>query len=350
MTQVSRLFARLFICLTIIDFSIYQSNGNCKEHCSDSAFGILQDKNCWCSDIAPSEDSRVSTSKCDDNCPGFPSDSCGNSDEGYYAYIQLGEPSGTASASSTSSTSTSSSSTSSDDSVSSTSSAFSQFHLLTRKTSSTSDSTTTSDSSVVETQTHDGQVTTVTVGGSDATSAADSGSSTQQADSDSGLDGGSIAGIVVGVVGGLALIIAAVVFFLAKKRQRDNEDGYQGNSVDGRQSKGSQMSYANIADNHSHTLSAGSSNAPHRMPTFTDNRLNTGAVLYPNGHRNSDVSLQDNEDYSRPVLRVRLYSSLISAVLTVASLPTPTDSIITMHRIFLCTVFTRTLHGEAAVL
>jgi cell wall integrity and stress response component len=156
---------------------------------------------------------------------------------------------------------------------------------------------TTTHSSITETQTHGGVVTTITVDSSSATSAADSNTSTQDGDSDSGLSGGSIAGIVVGVLGGVALIVAAVIFFLAKRRQNDASNYTAG--IDGRQSKGSQMSYANLGDNHSHTLSNGSS-IPARLPTFTDNRLNTGAML----RRDSDISLQDNEDYSRPVLRV----------------------------------------------
>ncbi|KAL4941595.1 hypothetical protein BDV06DRAFT_194147 [Aspergillus oleicola] len=271
------------------NFSIYQSNGNCEDHCSGSAFAILMDKNCWCSDIAPNDDSTVDTSKCNDDCPGFPDDSCGNQDDGYYAYIQIGSPSGTASASSTS-TSTSSKTTSTDDSTST--------------TDSDSDTETPTTTSFTSIETHGNQVTTVTVeGSSEPTSAAESSSNTQSEDgSGGGISGGSIAGIVVGVVGGIALVVAAIIFFLAKRR-RDNQENYQGNSTDGRQSKGSNMSYANFGDNHSHTLSNGSS-GPQRMPTFTDNRLNTGAVLYPNGRRDSDVSLQDNEDYSRPVLRL----------------------------------------------
>ncbi|KAL4954092.1 hypothetical protein BDW69DRAFT_144845 [Aspergillus filifer] len=271
------------------NFSIYQSNGNCEDHCSGSAFAILMDKNCWCSDIAPNEDSTVDTSKCSDDCPGYPDDSCGNADDGYYAYIQIGSPSGTASASSTS-TSTSSKTTSTDDSTTTT-------------TDSDTDSETSTTTTFTSVETHGNQITTVTVeGSSEPTSAAESSSDTQTEDSDSGgISGGSIAGIVVGVVGGIALVLAAIIFFLAKRR-RDNGKNYQGNSIDGRQSKGSNMSYANLGDNHSHTLSSGS--GPQRMPTFTDNRLNTGAVLYPNGHRDSDVSLHDNEDYSRPVLRL----------------------------------------------
>jgi cell wall integrity and stress response component len=49
----------------------------------------------------------------------------------------------------------------------------------------------------------------------------------------------------------------------------------------------------------------GSGNSPARSgTTFTDRRMKTNTVLYPNGARDSSVSLQDNEDYSRPVLRV----------------------------------------------
>ncbi|CEL02959.1 hypothetical protein BJX68DRAFT_234963 [Aspergillus pseudodeflectus] len=266
------------------NFSIYQSEGNCQEHCSGSAFGILLDKNCWCSDIAPNDATNVDTSECDDECPGYPADTCGNAADELYGYIQLGNPSGTATAPSSSTTRSSTSSTTSDSST-----------------------TTTSHSTSIET--HDGQVTTITIGGSDSTAAADSANGSDNDDGGSGISGGTIAGIVVGVVGGIALIVAAIIFFLAKRRQRsDSPDGSQSGTIDGRQSKGSQMSYAGakgmFGDNHSHTLSNGSSHTPQRMPTFTDNRLNTGAVLYPNGRRPSDVSLQDNADYSRPVLRL----------------------------------------------
>ncbi|KAL2868532.1 uncharacterized protein BJX67DRAFT_379911 [Aspergillus lucknowensis] len=252
------------------NFSIYQSEGNCQDHCSRSAFGILLDKNCWCSDIAPNKATNVDVSRCDDGCPGFPSDMCGNAADELYAYIQLGNPSGTATAPSTSSTSSTSSTT------------------LTTTSSSTTETgaTTTADSS--------------------PTSAADS-SNQSEGGGSSSISGGTIAGIVVGVVGGVCLIVAAIIFFLAKRRSRPNSPD-PSETMDGRQSKGSQMSYTGakgmFSDNHSHTLSNGSSLTPQRMPTFTDNRLNTGAVLYPNGRRNSDVSLQDNEDYSRPVLRL----------------------------------------------
>ncbi|TQB67961.1 hypothetical protein MPDQ_004286 [Monascus purpureus] len=104
----------------------------------------------------------------------------------------------------------------------------------------------------------------------------------------SGLSGGGIAGVVIGCVGGVALILAAVGFYIAKRRSRSRDTSYAGSVQnmlpDGRQT--------------------GSSSTTMRMPTFTDNRLKTDTILFPNGRRDSSVSLQDNEDYSRPVLRL----------------------------------------------
>ncbi|KAI9372570.1 hypothetical protein BJX61DRAFT_552781 [Aspergillus egyptiacus] len=258
------------------NFSIYQSNGNCQEHCSGSAFGILQGKNCWCSDIAPNKQTNADLTDCSDGCPGFPDDSCGNAAKGLYAYVQLGTPSGTASVSSSTTTSSTKDST-----------------TKTEETKTTS-STTSTFSSVVET--HGGQVTTITAGDPGATSGAGSDNQSDD-DSESGVSGGAIAGIVVGVVGGIALIVAAIIFFLAKRRQQSEPPDSP--------MKGAPMGYApgTSSDTHSHTLSNGSS-IPARLPTFTDSRLNTGTLLYPNGRRSSEVSLQDNEDYSRPVLRL----------------------------------------------
>jgi cell wall integrity and stress response component len=166
----------------------------------------------------------------------------------------------------------------------------------------TTTSPTTTQSQVVETVA--GEIKTVTVPNSKATST----SSPELAEKNSGgssLSAGAIAGVVVGSIGGLAAILAIIFFvFFAKRQSRSNspDPSVQNVLLDGRNSKGSQMSFMKGAysDNHSHTLSAGSS----RLPTFTDNRLKTDTVLYSGGRRDSDVSLQDNEDYSRPVLRV----------------------------------------------
>ncbi|KAB8233136.1 hypothetical protein ETB97_003603 [Aspergillus alliaceus] len=269
------------------NISVYQSNGLCTDHCNaDYAFGILQGKSCWCSNIAPNKATNVGTAKCDTGCPGYPDDSCGDASKGVFAYVQMNlhAPSGTATVSSSESTSTESSTKSLDSS----------------KTTETSPSTTASQ--VVETVA--GEVKTVTVANPKSTSTSSAELSQKNSDGSS-LSGGAIAGIVIGAIGGLAALIAIIFLLFFKKRQsRSNSPDPSVSNVllDGRNSKGSQMSFMKGAysDNHSHTLSAGSS----RLPTFTDNRLKTDTVLYPSGRRDSEVSLQDNEDYSRPVLRL----------------------------------------------
>ncbi|BFZ54623.1 Cell wall integrity and stress response component 4 [Savitreella phatthalungensis] len=70
--------------------------GACTQTCSGFAFAILQASVCWCSNFAPG--STVSSSTCDEGCPGFPSDNCGSSANGAYAYYQLAQPLGTSSA------------------------------------------------------------------------------------------------------------------------------------------------------------------------------------------------------------------------------------------------------------
>ncbi|KAL4896045.1 hypothetical protein BDV59DRAFT_126600 [Aspergillus ambiguus] len=263
--------------------SIYQSNGLCTTQCSsDYAFGIVQGNECWCSNIAPNKATNVDVSKCDEECPGYPDDSCGSTSDALYGYIAMDghNPSGTATAPSSSSTSTSS-----------------------KSDSPTGDATTTGKTAV---ETQGGVVKTITVPNSQPTSTSTSGPSSS--DDGSNLSGGAIAGVVVGSLGGCAAI-AAVIFLviLARRRQRSPspDPSVQNILVDGRNSKSSQMSFMRgFSDNHSHTLSAGSSTSPGRLPTFTDNRMKTDTVLFPNGRRNSEVSLQDNEDYSRPVLRL----------------------------------------------
>ncbi|KAE8377204.1 hypothetical protein BDV26DRAFT_218150 [Aspergillus bertholletiae] len=267
--------------------SVYQSNGLCTDTCNaDYAFGILQGKSCWCSDIAPNKATNVATSKCDTGCPGYPDDSCGSASDGVFAYIQMNEhsPSGTATVSSSTSTSTTSSTT-----------------TTSSDSSKTTEAPTTTASQSVETVA--GEIKTITVPNAKPTSS--SAGMSEKESSGSGLSGGAIAGVVIGSIGALAAIIAILFLIFFKKRQARSTSpspSVSNGLLDGRNSKSSQMSIANrtFSDTHSHTLSAGSS----RLPTFTDTRLKTDTVLYAGGRRDSDVSLQDNEDYSRPVLRL----------------------------------------------
>lgn len=79
---------------------IYNSNGACQTQCQgEYAFAIVQWQSCWCSNYVPAD--QGDTSSCNQQCPGYPDESCGNENQGMYGYIALGRaPSGTFGASS----------------------------------------------------------------------------------------------------------------------------------------------------------------------------------------------------------------------------------------------------------
>lgn len=164
----------------------------------------------------------------------------------------------------------------------------------------TGSETTTTGDVVKETTAAGGQVKTITVSAPSATSALEV-SGAEATSSSSGLSGGSIAGIVIGVIGGLALIGALIfLVFLYRRRARATSPVASQDMTD-RTSQGSSFVRGVFPQGHSHDLS-GSSTLGRNHQAFTDNRMKSN--IYPNGDRGSSVSLQDNEDYSRPVLRV----------------------------------------------
>lgn len=75
--------------LNLLVSDTYQSNGACEQTCADYALGVLQGKKCWCTNVAPSESSRKSTSDCSTGCPGYPDDSCGSASKGVFAYVKI---------------------------------------------------------------------------------------------------------------------------------------------------------------------------------------------------------------------------------------------------------------------
>ncbi|KAK3105504.1 hypothetical protein LTR53_018307, partial [Teratosphaeriaceae sp. CCFEE 6253] len=83
-------------------FNIYQSNGACKTQCQDQyAFAVVQYQSCWCSNYIPAD--QQSTGNCNQDCPGYPAEQCGNESNGLYGYIPLyRHPRGTAGGSSSS--------------------------------------------------------------------------------------------------------------------------------------------------------------------------------------------------------------------------------------------------------
>ncbi|KAI6903253.1 hypothetical protein KC334_g7266, partial [Hortaea werneckii] len=91
---------------------IYNSYGSCTKQCGDYAFAIVQWQDCWCSNYAPAN--QQSVGDCDQDCPGYPANKCGNEDKGLYGYLPISgnEPSGTAGSGSSSEASSTSASTS----------------------------------------------------------------------------------------------------------------------------------------------------------------------------------------------------------------------------------------------
>jgi cell wall integrity and stress response component len=147
-----------------------------------------------------------------------------------------------------------------------------------------------------------GEVKTITVSGSSSTAGADSASANTGDATSSKLSGGSIAGIVIGVLGGIALVGALIfLIFFYRKRARAVSPIPSQDMADNRTSRGSSFMRGFFPQGEG----AGGPIPTRSGTTFTDNRMKTNTVLYPNGARESSVSLQDNEDYSRPVLRVR---------------------------------------------
>ncbi|EED17543.1 ER membrane protein Wsc4, putative [Talaromyces stipitatus ATCC 10500] len=284
--------------------NIYQSNGACNSLCtSDYAFAVLQGQNCWCSNYIPA--STVNVTECNSGCPGYPDDLCGNPAKGLFGYIAMSnhKPSGTATGRiDTTSTGTASSSSS-----------------TTSSGTSTSSETSTTIAPTISIQTIAGQPVTITV--SNSPSATSSSASSDH--KSSSLSGGAIAGIVIGSLVGVGALAAFILwfFFFGRRGNSDisekpgspnggNDGSIAGGTIDTRrQSRGSQMSFmrnfmgpAGPADHEVSPTSPNDYLNPNQA--FIDNRMKKDAVLYPNGDRLSAVSLRDDEDYSRPVLRL----------------------------------------------
>lgn len=256
-------------------YDTFQSHGECQKTCSkDYVFAILQENECWCSDAAPGDTTDVDD--CDNDCPGYPFETCGNIDEGLFAYIQLnGRPSTTIGSPTT----------------------------TTSSTTDTSTSATPTDD--------DGSATTTATDGPTSTSGSGSDGETETGKGDS-ISGGAIAGIVIGSIAAVAIIAALLWFFCIYRRRNQPKDDNLSTSFFERPVprplfQGTLGPRDAALGNHNAHKSNASFHPPGptqrlSVPAFTDSRLNSN--LYPNGSRLSNVSLHDHQDYSRPVLRL----------------------------------------------
>ncbi|KAI2635060.1 hypothetical protein GGS21DRAFT_90690 [Xylaria nigripes] len=298
---------------SVTNSSIYQSNGLCHDFCIDKfAFAIVQETNCWCSDLVPEKSAQVATGECNTSCPGWPPDTCGA--DGLYGYIALGRlPSGTGDGGSSSPTSTGQTSTSTVD----TSSVVTSATHSTLSTSLTSiistpgDSTTTkptdngatptTPNTTVKTVTAGGTVglETVTVTPIPAGESGDKSSSTQA------LSAGATAGIAVGAIAGVT-VIAVLAIFYHRRKKRELEEELASRSQSHLSGSMGIMStptttMASVWDGENTSGRRSSRMMAHdpRMDPFSTNIYGR----FENKSRESINTLQDNQDYSRKVLR-----------------------------------------------
>ncbi|EEP78901.1 predicted protein [Uncinocarpus reesii 1704] len=166
--------------------------------------------------------------------------------------------------------------------------------FLTIKSSSATTEPTTSQTPVVSTETVPGGIATITIPNSFPSH------TTEPSRGAQGLNGGEIAGIVIGTLAGVGLLVVAA-FFLYRWHQR-KQPAPQDPDADFLNPYFERPVPTPIF----HPPRQGPNNkripATLTVPSSSDTRLKNG--IYANGGRRSNISLQDNQDYSRPVLRL----------------------------------------------
>ncbi|KAK9374994.1 uncharacterized protein V1513DRAFT_57229 [Lipomyces chichibuensis] len=298
----------------------YQTQSYCQGLCTpmgDSVLGLTNGGDCWCGNAIPS--GKVDSSYCNVPCNGYGLDDCGG--YGYYTVFLTGvgtlkNPNALTSSSSVGESATSTSTSSSTSSVTSSESSSSSDVMSTPDGQSTtidSSSFTTSTSgqsiATATTSVTTGLTVTTTVsasqsstGGANSASAGSSSANSGNSRPSHGISGGGIAGIVIGVIAGLA-IIAALVFFIRRRRRNNNDDDWS----DYHGGKGKLRGLRGRSSNNNPIVAPA---MPHEK--LSSNSFNSGRVAIVDQRLNpvmmerrlSDGSLSDEQDYSRKILRV----------------------------------------------
>ncbi|KAF2995562.1 hypothetical protein E8E13_003987 [Curvularia kusanoi] len=286
-------------------FWTYQTNGKCTDHCAalgTYAFAVIQFTNCWCTNYIPATTTDISD--CQVDCPGYPSEKCGDKDAGLYIYIEgNGQPSGTAGGGGSSKPSSTASSAPNKPSST----------LQTVATSSATAMSTSvqviTESGAVVTRTIIYQPTAVT--------------SQPQASSSSSSNTGAIVGGVVGGIAAILAIVGGILFFLwrRRKQQRAEQDqqagitrnvstmskaGLLGGRVatDPHHPPPIATSVSHAGSRHDNESISPGSQRRYSQPMMIDSRLNPETVLmyhptFGNSSRDSLGSIDDSRDFGR---------------------------------------------------
>lgn len=302
----------------------YQTSGYCvNNECPNSPYVAVKGKECICLNSLPQSSSKVSSSQCDQPCPGYQSDMCGGSNA-YNVYKGL------ASASSSSSSNLGSASSSSPSSSGSPSSSQSSSITGFPNNSDDSDQSTATVVSTIsnsngnviyKTITQEASATTSSGSSSHAsTTSSSSSTSTSSSHSSDSPDGksekksssvGAIVGGVVGGIGGLILLVAGGFFYMRYRNNDEDEDEEEefydnkplkrsnGSKIGSRRSPNAlEMPMANPFQHPADDLVRNNSV---QKNGFVDPRLNP---IMMGRRRLSEGSLVDEADYSRKVLQV----------------------------------------------
>ncbi|KAI9816507.1 MAG: hypothetical protein M1827_001639 [Pycnora praestabilis] len=240
----------------------YNSAGKCQTICvllNKAVMGTSSGSHCWCGDLLPDPNTKVSNSECGSPCTGYGQTNCGGPNAWTVALTGTESDVGNVVASSSSS---SAAPTPTPATVSS-------------QSSPNSNPVSVYVSTVQGTQT---VMETMPV----ATPATETGSVETSGSASKGPNkAGIAAGVVVGVVA-LAGILGGAWLFLRRRRRRAVEEEYRRNAA------------LNNLTGHEGNKSTGSS-------SISDSRLEPSVMMQ---RRQSDGSIADNQDYSRRILKV----------------------------------------------
>ncbi|KAH6625661.1 hypothetical protein C7974DRAFT_377149 [Boeremia exigua] len=310
-------------------FWTWQTNGKCSDYCNAAgtyAFAVIQENDCWCSNYIPS--STTDISRCQKDCPGYPTEKCGDVNAGVYIYIQLaGRPSGTAggggsrptSREVSSATPVPSSTAPPSSSSAATSSSPTSTPSSTFETAVTSSATAMSTS--VQVITESGAIVTRTVIYRPTEAASQSETSKSSSNNT-----GAIVGGVVGGVAAIAAIVGGILFVLWRRKKQQRADQEQqagitrntstmskagllgGRSVatDPQRPPPIATNFSNAGSRHETESISPISGSQRRysQPMMIDSRLNPETVLmyhptFGNSSRESLGSIDDSRDYGR---------------------------------------------------
>lgn len=260
----------------------FQSSGYCQKTCVDQGYPVMgtQGSNCWCGKLLPAANSKVSDSKCNLHCDGFPKDTCKPISRPHVfnlsktANFMLGGGQDTWSVQLTGVDNSVGSVQDSDSSSSSSSSDSSSKPATSNPPAAATPSPDTSKNSPPSVVTKASTVVVTAPGQTKASVPSETVTSNSKGSNKAGI----AAGIIVGILA-VGAVIGGLFFFLRNRKRRALEEEFHRQSAN----------------------SAAARGQPTSMSSMSDSRLEPSVMMQ---RRQSDGSIADYHDYSRRILKV----------------------------------------------